>query len=95
MNWSDLTNGIFELTAALFLSMSCLKLFRDKEVKGWSITTQLFFTSWTYWNLFFYPHLHQWFSLCGGFFVMITNTTWTAMAIYYTRKNKKKQLLKG
>ena len=91
MNWPDIVNGLYESFASFFLLLSCFRLYRDKEVKGWSMTTQLFFTTWGYWNLWYYPHLNQWVSFTGGLFVVLTNTAWTSMAIYYTHKNKKKR----
>lgn len=86
MQWADIVNGLFEFVAGFFLFLSCRQLYKDKKVKGWSLSTQTFFTSWAYWNCFYYPHLGQWMSFIGGFAVMATNTAWTAMAIYYERK---------
>jgi len=95
MSWPDLVNGSYELIAGVFLAFSCFRLYKDKEVKGWPISTTIFFTSWGYWNLWYYPHLNQWLSFFGGIAVVIFNTLWCSMAIYYTRKNKKKELLHG
>lgn len=89
MNWADLANGLYETLAGIFLAISCCKLYHDKRIMGWSIGTQLFFTTWAYWNIFFYAHLNQWISWVGGLFVVFFNSLWTGMAIYYTRKNKK------
>src|SRR4051812_6434056 len=86
MHWADTVNGSFELIAGFFLYLSCKQLHKDKAVKGWSLSTQMFFTSWAYWNCFYYPHLGQWMSFIGGFAVMATNTAWTSMAIYYERE---------
>jgi len=96
MTWPDLINGLYETGAGLFLALSCIKLYHDKEVKGWSLLTQLFFTTWSYWNLYYYPNLNQWISFFGGLVVVISNTVWTTMAFYYTKKNKKeKQIFHG
>lgn len=90
MTWTDTINGLYEALAGIFLFFSCLKLYKDKEVKGWSLSTQIFFTSWGYWNLFYYANLNQWMSWLGGILVVIFNTTWTSMAVYYTRYYTKK-----
>ena len=95
MNTPDLINGLFEIIAGLFLLQNCWRLYKDKEVRGWSILSQAFFTSWSYWNCYYYPGLNQWLSFFSGILVCVANTLWTTMAIYYTRKNKKKQILHG
>lgn len=95
MTWPDIVNGLYESLASFFLLLSCFRLYKDKEVRGWSLSTQIFFTTWGYWNLWYYPHLNQWMSFVGGLFVILTNTTWTVLAIYYTQKNKKKKILHG
>jgi len=92
MSIPDAINGAYELGGGLFLLYNCFRLYQDKEVKGISIGTTAFFASWGYWNLFYYPHLHQWLSFLGGILVVGTNTAWVVMAIYYTRKKKKQPI---
>jgi len=45
----------------------------------------VFFTSWGMWNLFYYPHLGQWYSFAGGVFIVSVNTFWLGQIIYYRR----------
>ena len=63
-----------------------MQLYRDKCIRGvhWSAT--LFFASWGYWNLFYYPHLDQWWSFSGGVSIVAANTVWVAQMFYYGRK---------
>lgn len=86
MSIPDLINGTYELCGGFFLLANCFKLIKDKEVKGISIISILFFTSWGYWNLYYYPSLNQWFSFAGGILIVTANTWWVIMAIYYRRK---------
>lgn len=92
IHWQDLVNGIYEFMGAPFIFMSILKLFKDKKVRGVSWIHVLFFSSWGYWNLYYYPHLNQWCSFAGGVCLVIANTIWLFQIFYYLAKEKK---LKG
>lgn len=84
--WPDLVNGLYELFGAPFVVLSIVNLAKAKRVHGVSWLHVGFFTSWGFWNLFYYPHLGQWFSFCGGVAIVIANSIWLAQLIYYTRK---------
>lgn len=88
MNLADAINGTYELVGGIFLLLNCLKLYKDKKVRGITLSAATFFATWSWWNLYYYPSLDQWFSFAGGILIVITNTTWLIMAIYYTRKEK-------
>jgi hypothetical protein len=62
----DVLNGIFELVGSLFILLNVKRVLRDKRVLGFDWRVMLFFTSWGFWNLYYYPHLDQWFSFVGG-----------------------------
>lgn len=79
----DTINGFYELLGGLFIAMSCLRVYRDKRVQGVSLWHVLFFNSWGFFNLIFYPALGQWWSFVGGIGVVAANTTWSAMIVYY------------
>jgi hypothetical protein len=84
--YSDLINGIFEGGGAILLTLSIRKLLKDKKVAGISYAPVTFWTVWGYWNLFYYPSLHQWASFIGGIGVVVMNTIWLALAFYYRNK---------
>lgn len=88
MGMLDLVNGAFELSGGLFLLMNVFRLVKDKKVAGVSIAPVVFFSLWGLWNLAYYPSLGQWASFCGGITVVIVNTLWVVLAIYYGRGNK-------
>jgi hypothetical protein len=77
---------LFELFGSAMLWRNVLQLYRDKQVKGvhWSAT--FFFAAWGYWNLFYYPHLDQWWSFAGGVSIVIANTIWLGQMHYYLRR---------
>lgn len=88
MEHSDIINGMFELVSALFLIKNIKKLYKDKILKGVAISPTIFFTLWGFWNLYFYPHNNHPFSFLGGIALVLVNSAWVIMAIYYTKKNK-------
>lgn len=79
----DLVNGCFEASGGWFIYQSIKKLYRDKSVRGVSWKHVAFFSTWGYWNLFYYPHLDQWLSFAGGVGIVITNTIWLLQIAYY------------
>ena len=89
MNIPDLANGCFEGVAGFMLWFNSRKLYKDKQLKGVHIFPTAFFALWGYWNLFYYPHLNQWVSFAMGINVVLANTVWVALAIYYKKKEKR------
>lgn len=94
MNYSDLINGIFEFGGAFFLSFSVLQLVKDKKIRGVHLAPFIFYTLWGFWNLFFYPYNKLTLSFIGGISVVVVNTIWVILAIYYKRKEKYEKLAK-
>lgn len=90
MSWADTVNGFYEMVGGIFMLVNCVKVYKDKQVKGISLASAAFFCSWGYWNIYYYPSLHQWVSTLGAILMTLFNTIWIVMAIYYTRKNKQK-----
>ncbi len=88
MQIPDLINGSFEFLSGFFVLLNCYRVVKDKDVKGVSIITIMFFTLWGFWNLYYYPYLGQWLSFFGGLFIVSTNCLWVGLMIYYTRKSK-------
>lgn len=80
---ADLTNGIFEFVAALFQMMNVLALQKDKKIRGVRFIPTLFFSLWGFWNLYYYPHLHQPFSLIGGICMAFVNVLWLILMFRY------------
>ena len=82
----DIINGCFELLGAPFILLSIIKIAKEKKVYGISWLHAGFFTSWGFWNLFYYPHLNQWFSFAGGIAIAAVNSIWLVQLIYYNKK---------
>jgi ABC-type transport system involved in cytochrome c biogenesis permease subunit len=88
MSIPDAINGAYELCGGFFLLANCIRLYKDKEVKGVNLWSAVFFSTWSWWNLYYYPSLNQWCSFYGGLIIAITNATWSALALYYTFRKK-------
>lgn len=84
----DLINGAFECFGGVFLVLNIRTLLRDKQVKGIHWGSTIFFTSWSLWNMWYYPHLDQWASFYGGLFICAANVVWLSLRLYYSRRQR-------
>ena len=83
---NDLINGLFEFIGGLFCCLSCRRLILDRQWRGMSWVPCVFFTSWGYWNLYFYPSVGCWYSFAGGAFLVTVNTFYCFL-LYMYRNN--------
>lgn len=89
MSIPDLINGSFEVLGGIFTLNHCRALQCDKAVKGVSLLSVAYFSSWGLWNLYYYPSLGQWLSFFGGVFLVCTNSLYLLMLVYYRDSNKR------
>lgn len=85
MNNPDAINGLFETFGGIAIFGHVRAILRDKAVQGLNPIACVFFTSWGYWNLYYYPHLDQWLSFIGGLLIVAGNTWWVALILKYRR----------
>ncbi len=85
----DVINAIFEGGGACLLTMNVRRLYIDKKLSGVALAPTVWFNVWGAWNLFYYFRLGQIASWIAGMFVFLVNTTWVAMAVYYSRRTKR------
>lgn len=81
--YKDLINGSFELLASFATLDHCRVLLQDREVRGVSYFSILFFIIWGFWNLFYYPSLNQLLSYFGSIGIVIANIFYFCLVIYY------------
>ena len=86
--WQDKVNGLFEFLGGMFVMLHCVRLYKDKKVRGVSFIATTYFVLWGFWNIYYYPHLEQWASFIGGLLIVAMNTLWIFMMICYIRKEK-------
>lgn len=79
----DMYNGMFEAVAGALKIIDIFSIYKDKEVKGFSLIPVCFFVCWAAFNVWFYPAIGQYWSFIGGLFLFATNGIWLAMALYY------------
>ena len=84
MTIQDMTNGSYESLGGICIWLSVYRLWIDKQVKGISILTVFFFTTWGLWNCYYYKFLGQTASWMGGIFTTTANIVWITLMIYYT-----------
>lgn len=84
----DIFNSLLEVLAGAFQFRNCWVLYEVKKVSGVDWRGVAFFAVWGFWNLFYYPHLNQWYSFVGQIFVFIANILWVTMALVYERRLK-------
>ena len=82
----DFINGAFEFVGSIVLWRNVVQLHRDKQVRGVHWLPTGFFLAWGFWNLYFYPHLDQWWSFAGGISVIVANGTWFCQMLYYLHR---------
>jgi len=86
MTWQDSVNGIYECIGGFFILLHCLRVWRDKKVRGVSIVAVSFFFTWGIWNLYYYPHLNQTISFLGGVHIVVWNLVYVISLLYFYRK---------
>lgn len=79
----DAINGSLEFGSALLMTLNVRRLTVDKSIAGISIIPTLFFDTWGFWNLYYYPALAQWWSFTGGACLVLVNMAWTGLAFQY------------
>jgi hypothetical protein len=80
----DYVTAAFEIVSAFFIWLSIRAAVRSKLAAGVSWVHVGFYSFWGVWNLFYYPHLHQWAAFAGGILITGSNTIWTCLLVYYT-----------
>lgn len=86
----DMVTGLFEFAAMWFVLLSIRRLHKDKLVRGVSWVHVGFYTVWGLWNLYYYPHLEQWWALAGGVGIVCTNTLWLGQLVYYSYEERRR-----
>ena len=84
--WQDAVSGAFSTLSGFMLWNNVRMLYKHKKVKGMSILTVCFFTTWGFWNLYYFPFLKQWWTFAGGFVILSANVVWVYLSLRY-RKN--------
>lgn len=82
----DHINAVFEVVGSVAVWLNFAAIVKDKGYAGTRIPMMTFFTSWGFWNLYFYGHLLQWWSLCGSLLLTGGNCAVVAAMLHFGRK---------
>lgn len=82
----DKINGLFELIGSMTTWMSVRRVYVDKGYSGIWLPAVLFFLSWGFFNMLYYPSLRQWWSFFGGCSMVAANIAWVFFMAHYGRK---------
>lgn len=80
LNKPDICNALFEFCGALFQLMNVKALIKDRQIQGVSVMPSIFFFGWGLYNLYYYRHLGQWYSLLGSMSLTFVNLIWLVLA---------------
>jgi hypothetical protein len=82
----DQINSLFPLLSVLFILNNVRVLFKEKDVRGVSIISVAFFSIWALWNVLYYHLIGQDASFYASMLVVIANSVWLGLMIFYKRK---------
>ncbi|HAI17539.1 MAG TPA: hypothetical protein DCM10_05685 [Xanthomarina gelatinilytica] len=83
----DQINSGFIFVAGIFYVLNLLKLIKDKDVKGISKLSIVFFSIWNIWTLFFFLMVTEfWWTIGAYIIVTVLNVVYIILMIKYTRE---------
>ena len=88
MSTVDLINACFEGGGAVLLTLNVRKLLRDKTVSGVSLIPVAWWNVWGFWNVYYYWAVSCLASMCAGVGVVLLNTIWLGLALYYRSRER-------
>lgn len=89
---NDLIMAAFQVGSCLFLLLSVLTIFQDRELKGVSVWMIGYFTVWTIYGIWNWYRLDQFWSYTTSIAMSILYVIWLSLAIYVKIINKPKAL---
>jgi len=84
----DQINSVFIFVAGVFYALNLITLIKDKDVKGISKLSIIFFSVWNLWTLFFFVQTSEfWWTIAAYVIVAILNVIYLFFMFKYLRKN--------
>jgi len=86
MELNDVINSGFVFVAGFFYILNLYKLYVDKDVKGISKLSILFFSIWNIWTLFFFIQVSEfWWTIAAYVMVTLLNLVYIFLMFKYSR----------
>lgn len=82
----DFVNSLFEFFAIFAIWLSIRKCYKERSSKGVHWAQVVFYCSWGFWNVLYYPSVGHWVSAMAGLGVAVSNSIWAALLIKYRGK---------
>jgi hypothetical protein len=85
----DVINALFQLGGAIAAWKNVQMIWKERQVKGvfWPLT--IYYAVWGLWNLVFFSHLAQWWSLASGTLLVSGNLVWSGIALAHHRTKRR------
>ena len=81
----DFINGGFEAVGGIMTWFNVRRLLKDKKVRGVDWRIAGFWSSWSLWNIVYYPLLNQPLSWLAGLVLAVGNLAWLGLAYIYRK----------
>tara|TARA_Y100000356_G_C11247594_1_gene284937 strand:- start:768 stop:1034 length:267 start_codon:yes stop_codon:yes gene_type:complete len=82
----DKINSAFIFVASIFYFLNLITLIKDKDVKGISKLSILFFSIWNIWTLFFFIQVSEfWWTIAAYVMVTLLNLVYIFLMFKYSR----------
>jgi hypothetical protein len=83
----DAVNAVFEALAGAFVLNHLRVLLKDRQVRGVSLVSSVFFLVWGCWNTgWYYAALRQPYSLYCGLVVVLANAAYVAALVWFKHR---------
>lgn len=90
MSWQDTVTGAFAAMLGVMILSNCVTMYRDKMVRGVNWFASAFVGVYSFWNVYYFAQLDQWFPSLCSVVTAAANTLWISMMFYYLRADYKK-----
>jgi hypothetical protein len=84
----DQINSFFEVAGALLTWMNVKRVWQDRGYAGIYMPAVMLFTAWGFWNLWFYSHLAQTWSVAATVVMVSANSSWVGLMLWFGRVRK-------
>ena len=79
----DIVNSFLKYISGFFIIPTIIELYNTENAEGVSWIHVGFFSLWGVWNLYYFWNLDQKLSALANVFLILMNTTWLVMLLYY------------
>lgn len=90
MSWQDAVTGGFAFLLGFMILSNCVTMYRDKMVRGVNWFASAFVSVYSFWNVYYFAQLGQWFPSLCGVVTAAANALWISMMLHYIWREREK-----